>query len=331
MAKPKITIIGLGVIGASIGLGLQREPGNFELVGHDRDAENTARARDSKAVHRTDWNLHNACDGAELIVLNLSLPELEETLPHVREDLRPETLIFAATNVMQPAIELANKLLAPEAHFVAAHPILTGIGAPLTVRADLFEEVTFGLAPGHQTDPTAVQLASDFVERLGAKPLFVDAQEHDGIIAGVEHLPQLLAAALMRSSADSPGWREARRLAGRTFAQATELDGNAKELLGAFLSNRENLRLRIEQLQAELATWRALLEATPSADEKHPLLTVLEQVVAEREQWEGQAYLKRWDDPVTKAATPPAEGRNMFRQMFFGNLGGRRGEQKKKS
>ena len=213
MAKPKITIIGLGVIGASIGLGLQREPGNFEIVGHDRDADNTARARDRKAIHRTDWNLHNACEGAELIVLNLSLPELEENLPHIREDLRPETLLFAVTNVMQPAVELARKLLPPETHFVAAHPILTGIGAPLTVRTDLFDEVTFGLAAGHQTDPTAVQLASDFVERLGAKPLFVDAQEHDGIIAGVEHLPQLLATILMRSSADSPGWREARRLA----------------------------------------------------------------------------------------------------------------------
>jgi prephenate dehydrogenase len=331
MAKPKITIIGLGVIGASIGLGLQREPGNFEIVGHDRDADNTARARDRKAIHRTDWNLHNACEGAELIVLNLSLPELEENLPHIREDLRPETLLFAVTNVMQPAVELARKLLPPETHFVAAHPILTGIGAPLTVRADLFDEVTFGLAAGHQTDPTAVQLASDFVERLGAKPLFVDVHEHDGIIAGVEHLPQLLATILMRSSADSAGWREARRLAGRTFAQATELDGNAKELLGAFLSNRDNLRLRIDQLQAELANWRELLDANPPADEKHPLLTVLEEVVAQREQWEAQAFLKRWDDPVTKPAQPPAESRNMLRQMFFGNLGGRRGEQKKKS
>ena len=107
------------------------------------------------------------------------------------------------------------------------------------------------------------------------------------------------------------------------------MDGNAKELLGAFLSNQDNLRLRIDQLQAELANWRELLDANPPDDEKHPLLTVLEGVVAEREQWEAQAFLKRWDDPVTKAAQPPAESRNMLRQMFFGNLGGRRGEKKK--
>ena len=328
MAKPKITIIGLGVIGASFGLGLQREPGNFDIVGHDRDAERNARARDLKAVQRTDWNLHNAAEGAELILLNLSLSELEETLPHIREDLRPETLLFAVTNVMQPTIDLAAKHLAPETHFVVGHPILTGIGSPLTARADLFDEVTFGLAPGHHTDPSAVQLASDFVERLGAKPLFVDPQEHDGIIAGVEHLPQLLAAMLMHASAKSPGWREARRLAGRTFAQATELDGNAKELLGAFLSNSANLRQRIDQLQEELATWRALLDATPAGDEKHPLQPILEQVVEQRQVWEAQAFLKRWDDPATPPSQAPTEGRSMFRQMFFGNLGGRAKDRK---
>jgi prephenate dehydrogenase len=327
MAKPKITIIGLGVIGASLGLGLQREPGNFEIVGHDKDAEHTAQARRLNAVQRTDWNLHNACEGAELLLLTLSLSELEETLPHIRDDLRPETLVFAVTNVMQPTIELAAKLLPPETHFVVGHPILTGIGAPLTARVDLFDEVTFGLAPGHQTDPSAVQLASDFVERLGAKPLFVDAQEHDGIIAGVEHLPQLLAAMLMRISANGAGWREARRLAGRTFAQATELDASAKELDAAIRNNRENLLQRIDQLQQELATWRELIDADPAADEKHPLLPLLEQVVEQRQQWEAQAFLKRWDDTP---ATPgqPAEARGMFRQMFFGNMGSRRADRK---
>ncbi|MBX3014535.1 MAG: prephenate dehydrogenase/arogenate dehydrogenase family protein [Caldilineaceae bacterium] len=326
MAKPKITIIGLDVIGASLGLGLQREPGNFEIVGHDKDAEHTGRARQLQAVHRTEWNLHNACDGAELILLTLSLPELEETLPHLREDLRPETLVFAITNAMQPTIDLAAKQLAPETHFVVGHPILTGIDAPLTVRADLFHEATFGLAPGLHTDPSAVQLASDFVERLGATPLFVDAHEHDGIIAGVEHLPQLVAAALVHLSAGAAGWREARRLAGRTFAQSTELDGSASQLFGTFLNNRANLLQRIDQLQQELIMWRDLLNATPADEEKHPLLSTLEQIVQQRELWEAQAMLKRWDEPATPSAAPEARG--MFRQMFFGNMGGRKTDRK---
>lgn len=327
MAKPKITIIGLNTIGASMGLALQKEEGNFTVVGHDRDPDASRAAKREGAVERSEWNLHNACDGADLIILSVPLNELPDLFGHIKEDLKPETVIFAAVNVLRPAIELADQHLPPEAHFVAGHPVLTGIGAPLTTRADLFDEVTFSLAPGLHTEPSAVQLASDLIERMGAKPLFVDVDEHDGLIAATEQLPQLMAVALMRLSSQGTGWREARRLAGRHFARATELDASAAQLYGALTANREILRQRIDQLCAELTTWRDLLaEETPPTTEDEandPLLTALEAVVAERDQWEAQAFLKRWEDAPTSAATTETQG--MFRQMLFGNLmGGRR-------
>ena len=69
MAKPIITIIGLGVTGTSLGLALQRSEGNFEIVGHDKSPEASQQARQLGAVQRAEWNLHRACEGAELIVL----------------------------------------------------------------------------------------------------------------------------------------------------------------------------------------------------------------------------------------------------------------------
>lgn len=322
MTKPTITIIGLGLTGASLGLALQREPGNFTVVGHDKDPEATQRARKTNAVQRTEWNLHAACDKADMIILAVPLSELAELLGYIREDLKPETLIFAAVNVLQPAIDLAAAHLPKQAHFVAGHPILSGVGGPLQQRADLFQEITFCLAPGVDAQPTAVQLASDLVERVGAKPLFVDPVEHDGITAGVEQLPQLLAAALMRLSASSTGWREGKRLAGRQFAQSTELDKSAAQLFSTWQSNRANLLLRLQQLQHELTEWQKLLSAPPSDDDKDPLLTILEQVVLDRLTWEGQAILKRWDDPAPQQSSAEP-GRSMFQQMFFGNLMGK--------
>lgn len=192
-----------------------------------------------------------------------------------------------------------------------------------SLRADLYEQAVFALAAGTNAEPSSVQLASDFVERIGATPLFVDAQEHDGIIAGVEQLPEVMAAALMSLSAANPGWREARRLAGRSFAGATDLGDNAAALFDEFQANRQNLLFRIRQLQRELGEWAELLEATPAEGEKHPLLIALEQAVLERATWEGQALLKNWDEaPATPQATP--EGGGFLRQMFFGNLMGRR-------
>lgn len=332
MAKPKITIIGLGTTGASMGLALQKEESNFTIVGHDRDPQASREAGRIGAVQKTEWNLHNACDGADLIILTVPLSELAELFGHIKSDLKPETVLFANVNVLRPAIALAEQYLSPETHFVAGHPVLVGIGAPLTTRADLFDEVSFGLAPGVHTDPSAVQLASDLIERMGGKPLFVDVDEHDGIIAATEQLPQLMAIALMRLSTHGTGWREARRLAGRHFARATETDASAAQLYGALTANREPLLQRIDQLQAELAAWRELIatdgepnEAPVAAkkDTKVPLLAALEEVVAARETWEGQAYIKRWEDAPLASATTESKG--MFRQMLFGNMmGGRR-------
>jgi prephenate dehydrogenase len=324
LAKPVITIIGLGLVGASLGLALQRQSGNFELVGHDKDGEATQVARRLGAVHRTEWNLHNACDGADMIILTTPVSEMRDLLPHLRADLKPTTLLFAVTDVFQPVLALASQLLPEATHFVAGQPVLTGIGGGLTPRADLFDEITFCVAAGADTDPASMQLASDLVERVGAKPLFVDPQEHDGLIAGVEQLPQLVAAALVRLNVRSAGWREGRRLAGRQFAQSTELGDNAELLTSAWQANRENLLLRLEQLRQELTEWQQWLAADPAVngEAESTLGAAVEQVVQERLQWEGQAMLKQWEDPPKPPAR--AEGRGMLQQMFLGGLIGRR-------
>lgn len=322
--KPKVTIIGLGLIGASMGLGLQREDVNFEIVGHDKTPEVGQAAKKEGAVHRTEWNLYRACEGAELVILAVPLNELDETLELLRDDVKPGTLYFAINSLLQPAIEIADRHLPANAHFVVGHPVITGIGGLPTMRADLFDKAVFALAAGLKTEPSAVQLASDFVDRVGATPLFVDAQEHDGIIAGVEQLPQLLALALMRVSAASGGWREARRLAGQSFAAATDVGENPSALFAGLRANRQNLLYRIRQLQQELSEWHDLLEAEVEGEQVHPLQTSLEKAVEDRITWEAQASLKNWEERPT-SATPGIEAGGFFRQMFLGNLGGKRG------
>lgn len=328
MTKPIITIIGLGLTGASMGLGLQREAGNFEIVGHDKLPEVAQEARKSGAVQRTEWNLYKAIDGAELIVVAVPLHELETLLPLLAEEIKPGTLVFSIGNLLQPAIASGAKHLPDGVHFVTGHAIVTGIGAAPTPRADLFEKAVFALTAGVKTDPAALQLASDFVERVGATPLFVDAQEHDGVIAGVEQLPMLVAAALMRSSAKGAGWREARRLAGRHFAGATDVGGDAAGLFAALQANKESVVVKLRALRQELAEWQELLEAempeTGEGEAKpHPLMAALGEAVQARQTWESQAILKNWEEqPNAPAGTPEASG--FLKQMFLGGLGGNR-------
>ena len=335
MAKAIITILGLGTTGTSLGLALQRGEAQAEIVGHDKLPEAAQAARRLNAVTRLDWNLHAACEGTSMIVLAMPLNEAADTLGLIAEDLRPNTLVFVLNDVLQPAADLLAKHAPGHTHAVVGHPILNGVGGPLVPRADLFEKAVFVVAAGVSTDPAALELASSFVESVGAQPLFMDPVEHDGVIAGVEQLPQLLGLALVHMLGGSPGWFEAQRLAGRAFAQSTEPVRSAEHLFMALRSNRAYLWPRIEQFEAELAAWKRWLLAEPDdqgaaassaqgaehpAAAQHPLAAALNDSRAERARWEAQAQLGDWTSaPPAAVETPAAPG--FLRQMLFGNLG----------
>lgn len=322
MAKAVITILGMGLTGTSLGLALQRAEAQAELVGHDKLPEASQAAKRAGAIHRIEWNLHNACSPASLILLCVPLSEVQETLALIREDLRPDTLIFVVGDILQPAADLLAAQLPGHGHAVVGHPILNGVGGAIAARADLFDQAVFVVAAGAGTDPAALELASNLVETIGAQPLFMDPLEHDGIIAGVEQLPQLLGAALMHMAAGAPGWMETRRLAGRIFAQTTQPGRSPAHLYAALSANRAQLLPRIAQFERELAAWKQWLDAPPADGQEHPLQVALADAAAEREKWETQAALKNWDEPAQAAEENQAP--NFLRQMFLGNLGSRR-------
>lgn len=324
MAKAIITILGMGVTGTSFGLALQRADAQAERVGHDKLPEATQAARRLNAVQRGEWNLHNACTGASLILLCIPLGEVEETLGLIREDLRPDTLVFVISDVLQPVTELLARQLPGHRHVVAGHPVVTGIGGDNSPRADRFERAVFAVAAGTDTDPAALELASNFVESIGAQPLFMDPVEHDGVAAGVEQLPQVLGAALVHMLAGAPGWEEGRRLAGRTFAQATQPDKSAEHLYAALAANRANVLLRLAQFERELAAWKQWLVEDAVTGQDQPLQVALADAFAARAAWETQAERKNWDEAAAPTSETPAP--NFLRQMFLGNLGQRRSE-----
>jgi len=337
MTKPRITLIGLGDTGKNIGLGLLKEPGDFEVVGHDRNTDAETEAKRIGAVHRTEWNLHTAVEGASLVVLALPLPDIISTFGHIADDLAPTTLVFAVNSLLQPVTEAAAALLPNHHRVVAGHPVILKPSG--TVSAEALRNVIFCLAVAPHTDPASVELASDLVERVGATPHFVDIAEHDGIVAGVEQLPQLLGAALMSVSTGGSGWKEARQLAGRRFVQASGLIGEPDAAAAAFVQNRAALLQRIDEMQRELAQWRTLIEsaelpaiaaATPDTGRQSaaespavpsPLLDALQRAAEEQETWRAQSDAQSWESEPEPASAP---GGGLLRQLFLGNIGRRK-------
>jgi prephenate dehydrogenase len=317
MAKPFITIIGLGETGRKVGLALRAQPGDFDVVGHDKNKDADAEARRLNAVNRTEWNLHRAVEGSSVVVLAIPLAEVEPTLTHISESIAPNSLVLVLSSLLQPITGAAARAMPNHDRVVAAHLIQ----GPVSSDSGTFHRSTAAIAAPPSTSPNALELASDFAERIGAAPHFMDPIEHDGIMALVDQLPLITGAALVNLSASSPGWNESKRLAGRQFAQSTDIGSNAEQLFTAFISNRENLVRRLEQVQGDLARWLSLLQTDPAEGEEHPMLTVLKSAVNERELWQASAESGQWDETTDTSSESTS---SMLRQMFLGNFGRRR-------
>lgn len=318
MDKPFISIIGLGTTGSSIGRALRKEQGNYVVVGHDKKSGADSDSKRAGAIDRSEWNLHRAVEGSSLVVIALPLSEVGETLRLIEEDIAENSLVLIFSPLLKPALHYASHYLPRHRRAIAAHIVASVAGDD----DDPVPGSTICIAAPVDAEEAAVELASDFADRVGATPYFVDADEHDGIVALVEQMPQLLGATLLEMATQSPGWQESRRIAGSRFAHATDMGGSAQALAATLLANRESMYYTIGVFQDALEGWKAYLDPDTPDSQPPPLVGALDKLFAERATWEEQAITRKWDEEAPAAAPPGTSG--MFRQLFLGNFGRRK-------
>lgn len=255
----QITIVGLGLIGASFGLALKRQKRtDLVIVGHDKARNAIQAAQKLGAIDSAHWNLIQACEKADLILLALPTAAIAPTFQALARDLKPGCLLLDAAPIKTPILEAA-RVLPDSVYFVGGNPIVIKEGRPGPA-PDLFDLAPWALCPTAATLPDAVAAAADLVSMVGARPLFLDAAEHDGLMGAVDGLPMLLAAAIMNALGGSSSWREMRRLAGNQFETATYLPADdGADLAAAALGNRTNVLHWLDLLLAQLQDWRQSL------------------------------------------------------------------------
>ena len=198
--RQRITIIGTGCIGASIGLALRqsRDADHLEIVGHDREHGHARMGQKMGAFDRAVLNLDLALDGARLVILSVPLAELRQTLADVGRLLEPDAgiVITDTAPLAVPVLEWALDLLPPGNHFVAADPFLApGMGGwePLRgivdAKADLFKDAVYAIAAQGEEHPSAVRAVSNLAMVLGASPYYMDPAEHDAVRVLTDAVP----------------------------------------------------------------------------------------------------------------------------------------------
>jgi len=318
----QITIVGLGQIGASIGLALAQRAEMFERVGHDRDMGIAHKAQKMGAVDRVSLNLPSAVRKADIVVLSLPMDQIQESLSLIAPDLKEDVVLLDTAPVKEVVTAWAGELLPEKRHYVGLTPVINpaylhGVDSGLdAARADLFHKGMLAIVAPPHTAPEAIKLSADLARMLGAEPFFADPSEIDGLMAATHTLPELLSAALLNATVDQPGWREGRKIAGRFYAEMTSpsmLMSDPMALSRTALLNRENIIRRIDGLIAALQAIRNDIDGEDGAS----LEARLERARTGRILWWQQRQAANWAaEEMSSAFAETQSGSEIFGRLL---------------
>lgn len=318
MKAQTITVIGLGRTGASVGMALKASNLDVTIIGHDKDNDVAKRAEEAGAIDSRQWRLVRAAAEGDIIIISVPDAELEGVLQAIGQDLKEHTLVLALGGMKGKGQRWADKYL-QAGHFVGAMPVLAATaltdGTPglAGARADLFHDSLFCLMPSPMADPKAVETAVNLGTVLGAKPFFLDADEYDNLVLGVETVPGLLAAALFATVTGASGWRDMLRFANLPFAQAAlPLRDDASLALRALNDQAATLHW----LDALLANLQAIRQRVAEGDAEQ-LAAYLQKLSMDRDRWLHERRQNEWSEDNRQEIKP----RGLLDQ-FIGRRGG---------
>lgn len=314
IAFQQVTIIGTGLLGSSIGLALKRLQPAPRVIGCDLDNNARREASGKKAVDKVTSNVVEAVRDSDLVILATPVRAIELVLRDIAPMLQPGTVVTDTGSTKRQILDWAAKYLPEGVSFVGGHPMTgrktAGSGGPT---ADLFTNAVYCITPPPSADSKAVENIVKMVEAFGATPYFVEADEHDGLVASISHLPYLVSTTLMRIAATDRGWREAKTIAAGGFATATHLsDADPRMFADICLTNREQVSRQIGRMIDDLEELREMVER---GDE-----SIYERFVGAREMHDEWLVGRSADEPAPAYNAADLKPSSLFFPSKLGEL-----------
>jgi len=258
MGFNQIAILGVGLMGGSIGLACRADANHLKIAGYGHRLEDLKLAMDRGAIGRATGDPAAAVADADLVILCTPVGLFRNLMATIAPALKPGAIVTDVGSTKRSGTELAKELLPPHVQFVGSHPMVGGEKHGIAnARADLLTGALCIVTPVESTDPAAVVAIEGFWQQLKMRTTRMSPEVHDQLTADISHLPHAVAAALVRIQ--SP---ESLRVAARGFLDATRIAGGDSALWrDIFLDNRDNLKAGVVRLQAELQQLLARLEA----------------------------------------------------------------------
>jgi prephenate dehydrogenase len=259
---PRLAIIGLGLIGGSLGLALKRAGlKNLEIAGWDAEWGVGPRAKKLGVIDQDARDVPTAIADASIVVVATPISEVTKVFELIAPMLEAGAIVTDTASTKREIVHAADRLLPDTVSFVGGHPIAgkehSGVDA---ADASLFEGRSWAVTPSLHADEDAIKAVDSMIAATGARPVLIDAAEHDSYMAAISHLPLVVSTALFSLARTSSAWEDLGLLAGPGFRDLTRLASTDPQLSRDICdTNGDNLVHWLDRMIEELRRARDLI------------------------------------------------------------------------
>jgi prephenate dehydrogenase len=257
MQLHRLSIIGVGLLGGSIGMAVKSVITDCEIIGYGHREDTLKRAIQVGAIDRGTGDFRSAVEGSDLVILCTPVGLLAEMLRGISGFVKAGAIVTDVGSTKASVVGAAVEILPDGVPFVGSHPMAGSEKRGVEfARADLYRNALCIVTPSDRTPASAVNEVEGFWRLLGMHTCRMSPADHDRALAEASHLPHALAAALVTMQS-----AEAMALAGKGFLDTTRIAGGDGGLWrDIFIDNAGNMRASIAKLRDQLDAIEKLME-----------------------------------------------------------------------
>lgn len=256
----KVSITGVGLIGASFALALREKGLCKNITGYGRKEENLKRARERGIIDDYSLDPGEASADSDLIILSTPVGVFRDIIDKIKEVLKKGSLITDVGSVKGRLVYEIERSIPEGSFYIGSHPIAGSDRSGIDeARADLFKNAICIITPTENSDAVALRKIALLWESLGSKVRFMDPYKHDEIYAAVSHLPHVIAYTLVNTIGDIDS--DFIEYAGQGFKDTTRIALSSPEMWrDIVIYNRENLLRFLDVFKGEIKKIEECLE-----------------------------------------------------------------------
>jgi len=237
----RITILGVGLLGASLALALKKNGLCGAIAGCGRNRANLQKAKERNIIDSFETDPAVACRDSDLVVLSTPVGSFHELAQVIAPVLKKGAVLTDVGSVKAAIVRDIERIMPQYVHYIGGHPIAGSDRSGIdSANAGLFKGAKCIITPTENSDPASLEKIQRLWKAVGSEIIMLDPEAHDRIYAAVSHLPHLLAYALVNAVAEMDG--SYLDFSGKGFMDATRIASSSEEVWSdiCFL-NRENL------------------------------------------------------------------------------------------